>query len=233
MIEIIPNWHPVFVHFTVALLSLAVVFHFIHLFIADGNTRQNCYRFAQWNLWLGTGFGIVTAIAGWFASNSVTHDAPSHAAMMEHRNWALATLALFIILAGWSGWKARGNQAPGIIFLVFLLTGGGLLLSTAWHGGELVYRFGLGVMSLPKAGEGDHDHGDHSHPEPTDDNYLPADTNLLPQQEVTDHHHENGDESHETHQDEVVMPEKETTNMDSHNDDEHQHTHNYKENRQE
>ena len=43
-----------------------------------------------------------------------------------------------------------------------------LLGATGWHGGELVYRYGLGVLSLPAAeGEGhDHVHADgemHEH----------------------------------------------------------------------
>ena len=34
------------------------------------------------------------------------------------------------------------------ILLIALL---GLLMTTAWYGGELVYRHGIGVMSLPNA----------------------------------------------------------------------------------
>ena len=109
MIEIIPNWHPVFVHFTVALLSLAVGFHVICPLLPDGIIKQQFNILARWNLWLGTGFGIVTAIAGWFVYNSVIHEAPSHAAMTVHRNWALVTLTLFIVLAGWSLWCERAQ----------------------------------------------------------------------------------------------------------------------------
>lgn len=45
--------------------------------------------------------------------------------------------------------------------ILFKNAAAGLLLSTAWHGGELVYRYGLGVMSMPKShGEGHaHEHG--------------------------------------------------------------------------
>ena len=158
MIEIIPNWHPIFVHFTVALLSLAVGFHIICHFLSEGKLKQQFNILARWDLWLGTGFGIVTAIAGWFAYNSVAHDAPSHAAMTDHRNWALVTLGLFIILVGWSLWSERQERLPSRLFLTGLLIGGVLLASTAWRGAENVYRYGLGVMSLPQAeGEG------HSH----------------------------------------------------------------------
>ena len=162
MIEIIPNWHPIFVHFTVALLSLAVGFHLIYPLLSDGKIKQQINIMGHWNLWLGTGFGIITAIAGWFAYNSVAHDAPSHAAMTVHRNWALVTISLFIFMAAWSLWSNIKNRQPGKVFLLGLLIAGILLFSTAWHGAESVYRYGLGVMSLPQS-EGDghsHEHGE-------------------------------------------------------------------------
>ena len=158
MIKIIPNWHPVFVHFTVALWSLAIVFNIVTPLLPDGNIRQQWLYLSRWNLWLGTGFGIITAIAGWLAYNSVLHDAPSHAAMTDHRNWALVTLGLFVLLAGWSLWCARKDRLPGKLFLAGLLLGGVLLTGTAWRGAEGVYRYGLGVMSLPKAESDGHPH---------------------------------------------------------------------------
>ena len=214
MFEIIPNWHPVFVHFTVALLSLAVGFHIIHPFLPAGKMKQDCYRFAQWNLCLGTGFGIVTAIAGWFAYNSVVHDTPSHAAMTEHRNWALVTLALFLLLASWSLWKERAKQTSSVGFLFVLLIGGGLLLSTAWRGGELVYRYGLGVVSLPQAETEDHDHDSHSQSMPQ------------PQTERMDHSQGNGDEGHELHQEEIAVPDGEIIDSGK-TDDGHNHNHSH------
>ncbi len=158
MIEIIPNSHPIFVHFTVALLSLAVGFHIICHFLSEGKLKQQFYILARWDLWLGTGFGIITAIAGWLAYNSVAHDAPSHVAMTDHRNWALVTIGLFIILAGWSLWSERQENLPSKLFLTGLLIGGVLLATTAWHGAENVYRYGLGVMSLPQAEGESHSH---------------------------------------------------------------------------
>ena len=150
MIEIIPNWHPIFVHFTVALLSLAVVFWLVGGLLREGTLKQQLLVFARWNLWLGTAFGLVTGLAGWDAYNTVAHDTPSHEAMTEHRNWALAALSVFAVLSAWSFLNLRKQRKAGVLFAVVLLAGGALLGSTAWHGGELVYRYGLGVISLPE-----------------------------------------------------------------------------------
>ena len=158
MIEIIPNWHPIFVHFTVALLSMAALFFLAARFATADRWRSQWAAVAYWNLWIGTAMTAVTVAAGWYAFNTVTHDDPSHAAMVAHRNWAIPTFAAFVALGVW-GWRNyRMTQAITTAFLLVTLAGTGLLLSTAWHGAELVYRYGLGVMSLPKAEADNHAH---------------------------------------------------------------------------
>ncbi len=162
MIEIIPNWHPVFVHFTVALFSIAVLFFILGTALPNHKWRDQWLTVAHWNLWVGAAISLLTATAGWFAFNSVNHDTPSHAAMIEHRNLALITLAMFLPIAVWSLARYRAGKPVQVVFLAALLVAQGLLVSTAWHGAELVYRHGLGVMSLPKK-EGDghaHEHSD-------------------------------------------------------------------------
>jgi len=151
MIEIVPNWHPVFVHFTVATLIIAATIHLLSHFLPKGELANQMTIVARWNLWIGVGFTLLTVAAGWYAYNTVSHDAPSHIAMTEHRNWAMATLALFLGIAGWEYYLSRRGKGKGWLFTGLLVIAAGLLLSTAWHGGELVYRYGLGVMSLPKS----------------------------------------------------------------------------------
>ncbi len=180
MPEIIPNYHPIFVHFTVALLSVSTVLFITALLlkqILPESLRNQLLIVARWNLWLGASITLVTVAAGFQAYNSVAHDGPSHAAMTDHRNWALATAGLFGVVAIWSVFRARSGSAPGRLFVVLLLAAQLVLLSTAWRGGELVYRYGLGVMSLPQSqgdghdhshgpGEGHGDHGADSQEEP-------------------------------------------------------------------
>lgn len=151
MFEIIPNWHPMFVHFPIALLSVATGFYVLTAFMKPSELRQQFAIVARWSLWLGAGFAIVTAILGLIAYNSVKgHDIPSHAAMVEHRNWAIATLSIFLPLAAWSLWRDRTRPRVSPIFVVLMVIGFGVLASTAWHGGEVVFRYGVGVKSLPK-----------------------------------------------------------------------------------
>ena len=153
MLEIIPNWHPVFVHFTVALLSLSVGLFVVCSFVKPPLQTQ-WLTVARWVLWFGAGLTVITGLTGLYAYNTVAHDTPSHAAMTDHRNWAIAAISLFLILAIWSAIRVLRKQTLGVAFVLSMVVAGTVLASTAWRGGELVYRFGLGVMSLPKA-EGD------------------------------------------------------------------------------
>ncbi len=173
MIEIIPNWHPIVVHFTIALLSMSVLFYLIQALLPENHHWQpSLSTLAKANLWIGTAFAIITAIAGWFAYNSVAHDTPSHTAMTEHRNIALVTLATFSILALWSVVIRKQKKAP-IFFVIAMLIAGGLLATTGWKGAEAVYRYGLGVMSMPKSSGEGHAHK-HAEGEGHGDSATPA-----------------------------------------------------------
>lgn len=184
LIEIIPNWHPIFVHFTIGLLSVSAL-----LYLAGTILRNaTLLTVARWNLWIGASITAGTVLAGFHAYNTVTHDAPSHIAMTDHRNWALLTASVFIILGAWSFFKQRGARNVHPLFVAAMILGAGLLAVTGYKGGEVVFRHGLGVQStpdmrnhalivhahdteLPKEqpsgshteGHTDHNHGNHSH----------------------------------------------------------------------
>lgn len=166
MIEIIPNWHPIVVHFSVALLLTATAL--LAWSLARGRTSvdQTAVVAGRLVLWIGIVAILLTIAAGLQAYYSVGHDGPSHAAMTDHRNWGLGALVAFLITGALS-WGRRKSSLP-VRDVVLLLASSGILLVTAYKGGELVYRYGVGVQSLPAVtGDGhDHDHGDskaHDH----------------------------------------------------------------------
>lgn len=208
MIEVIPNWHPLFVHFPIALLSMATLFFLVLKVMGNHPIKEQIKIFAFWNLWLGTGFAIIAAIAGWFAYNSVAHDTPSHEAMTEHRNWALVTLTVFILISLWSKRYYKQAKEVGITFVTTMIVGFSLLASTGWHGSEAVYRFGLGVMSLPQIeGEG------HAHEHADGEGHSSGHGNkIIEKPEVDEHMHES------IHQESLT-----TKTKDKHNHSDHKH----------
>jgi len=171
MPEIIPNLHPIFVHYTIALLCISSTLFIVAFFLRESTLKKNCLVVARWNLWIGSVITIGTVLSGWQAYNTVAHDTPSHAAMTDHRNWALPTAFFYIILSLWC-FKDRKKNNVNTIFVVFIFFASIPLMITGFKGGEAVYRYGLGVMSLPKAENGNAEpggHGSHSHGTEIDD----------------------------------------------------------------
>ncbi|MCW8399489.1 DUF2231 domain-containing protein [Legionella sp. PATHC038] len=164
MFEILPNWHPILVHFTVALFTSAFGFYLLtyiskYTHLVPNKMTIEFEIVARWCLWCAALVTILTVLAGLYAYNTVKHDEPAHLAMMSHRNWALSTAVVMWLVAIWSLWRYYKQKAMTLSFLIAMFLVQGLLLSTAWRGGELVYRHGLGVLSLPSTdGETQHHH---------------------------------------------------------------------------
>jgi uncharacterized membrane protein len=170
MVEIIPNWHPVFVHFTIGLLVVSALFHVVAILNTKSTRNYIFENVANWNLWLGALAAVITVGTGWVAYNTVDHDTPSHIAMSNHRNWAMATSAVFIVLAYWSYSRARKAISLSWVLVMPIVLAALMLGITGYKGGELVYRFGLGVMTLPDTSP--HHHVDADHDQDADQEYV-------------------------------------------------------------
>ncbi len=165
MIEIIPNWHPILVHFTIALLAIAALL-FVAAALVGRESSRGLEVAANWNLWIGAAITVLTIAAGLWAAGSVAHDDAAHIAMQSHKSWAFATAALFMLLAAWNLWRVRRAGRVGLAFLAVMLVALGGLAGTGLRGADLVFRHGLGVIALPQVADAGHSHvGDagHSH----------------------------------------------------------------------
>jgi uncharacterized membrane protein len=169
MIEIIPNWHPVWVHFPIALLTIATLLMVVATLRPSLPWASTMTQVARWNLFIGGLALLPTLVSGYLAYGSVAHDSAGHDAMHRHMSAAWTTVLLFLpalILL----WRERSRAVgAGVATLLLMVPGTVALSTTAWLGAENVYRHGIGVERLPDAsGQGHHGgsgggHEDHNH----------------------------------------------------------------------
>lgn len=150
MLEIIPNWHPALVHFPIALIVVSALLTLAAKLAGNRPLAGPWWAVGHWTLWLGAFSAVAAALAGWFAFNSVDHDDAGHIAMLLHRNWAVATVAAIVALAIWDAVRTGLGKAVSWLFAALLVLAAASVVTTAWLGGELVYRHRLGVMTPPR-----------------------------------------------------------------------------------
>lgn len=194
--EIIPNWHPFFVHFAVVLVLVMGAIQLLSWVMPNLFNKLITPSLHKFLVVLTILASLATVSAGFVAYNSVNHDTQSHIAMTGHKHWALATTSIFIlasilffVLSRFKKWLA------GSLFVIASV----FVLITGYKGSELVYHYGLGVISLPNTDE--HDHSSHGH-------------------DSQSSHHDNSDGHHQTTSEEPELDE----NTHVHADGEvHQH----------
>ena len=146
MIDIIPNWHPVFVHFTLALLPAAAL-----LYAASALTSRSAWSApllgaARVNLWMGMLMTLITLLAGLYAMAHSVHTDVQSAAAHAHRRAAVITSIAWCVLALWDARAARSAHRPRALFVLLVVAAVVPLAATGWLGAELVYRHAVGVL---------------------------------------------------------------------------------------
>lgn len=197
MIEIIPNWHPIWVHFAIALLiTSACLFLIFGWRSSQTNNRANALIVARWTLRLGVIAAIGALLTGYLASGSVAHDEVSHANMMVHRNWAFAATVIFLITA-LIDYMRRNKTHVSMLSVLLLVSGSVTLAITGLEGAENVYQYGLGVQRLPDISTHEHSGGEetstHEHAGATSEAH--EDAGHLPEEDAPDHEQPSADEA--------------------------------------
>jgi uncharacterized membrane protein len=125
--------------FPVGLFATAVIFDILHL--ATGNPLLATVSFYM--IAAGVVGGLLAAIFGlidWLAL-------PKNSRAKSIGGWhGIGNVTIVVLFAG--SWLLRRNNpnfVPDPIALLLSFVGIGLALITAWIGGELVYRLGVGV----------------------------------------------------------------------------------------
>jgi len=137
--------HPFLVHFPIALLALCLVFELVAWF----SRKPALSQVGWWLQVVGTVGVIVAALSGVVAEASAGTALLRAADTFEwHEQLAFAACAVFAVLLffRFSSHRALPDGWPRL-YLAALAVGVVLVLMTGWVGGELVFRYGVGVVS--------------------------------------------------------------------------------------
>lgn len=174
--KIIPNLHPAVVHFPIALTMAAFIFGLVARLTRKSESSHLVAAAGNYTLILAALSAIAGVVFGWLAFNStMNHDDAGHAVMLLHRAWAIPTAVGLVLLAIWNSAKSRLSNIMSIPVLICLTGLSIAIATTAWLGGEVVYRHGIGVLSLPASGGHNHQghHGEASESDkPAEDNHT-------------------------------------------------------------
>lgn len=169
MPEIIPNWHPILVHFTFALLFLSP-FSFLIFQLGKDKPWGKAFLIAgRISLWTGVLITPLTLWAGFGAMEQAHSQISSQVDQYihDHRNWAIATAISFSVLALWSVFNGRRGANESWLFVILSFAALIPLSTTGYKGGELVYRYGVGVISGSESSNKSHDLHDGSDVSPS------------------------------------------------------------------
>lgn len=131
--------HPMLIVFPVGLLATAVIFDILHL--ATRNPVLAAVSFYM--IAAGAVGGLLAAIFGLIDWLALPDNSRAKNIGLWHGIGNVVIVALFAV-----SWLLRGNNpnfVPDTLALLLSFAGIALALITAWIGGELVYRLGVGV----------------------------------------------------------------------------------------
>jgi uncharacterized membrane protein len=149
-----PNIHPLLVHFPISLLIAAAV---VDLLSVLWPARPVVRDTATWLYCAGAFMAMAAYFSGLAAAGALRVSSETGAAVTAHFTWADRTTWFFVVFASLRMtisyiWQSA-SRWMAVLSVVGALVGLGLLLAAADHGGRLVFRLGLGVATVPSAGQ--------------------------------------------------------------------------------
>jgi len=135
--------HPIIVDFAVALLVTSVAFDVLASIVEERDLRVVSW----WTLMIGTVSAALSVVSGYVASGLAGRETRVVETVALHRNLGIATLACFTICAVWR-LRHPGTFPERYRDAYWALTalGLGALVVTAYFGGILVFRLGVGYI---------------------------------------------------------------------------------------
>ncbi len=144
-LAVMPNIHPLIVHFPIAFLSA----FFILDLIASVTNNENWRSTASALLYFGTIGVLAAVIAGFQAAETLPHGGEVHEIMERHEHFGLTVAFLSTFLAIWRFFSK--SSIKGFANIIHLFLAGLIILIMSLGadlGGQMVYGYGAGVKPM-------------------------------------------------------------------------------------
>lgn len=143
-----PSWHPLVVHFPLALILVAAALLLAARLLRSPSLAATAATVGTWNLCLGAVAALFALGTGLAAVMSVDVGDMARQAISLHMRWAMFTSLALVLLAVWRGAGAAQGSRPSWIFIVVLLAASAALVYTGYRGGKNVYEYSVGVKKI-------------------------------------------------------------------------------------
>ena len=140
-----PGWHPMVVHFPLALVVTAALFLLAARLLRQERHAATLAIVGTWNLCVGAIAALCALATGLAAVLDLHVGLAARQAISLHVKWAIFTTLALVLLAVWRGAGVAQESRPSWVFIVVLVAATAALVMTGYRGGQNVYQYGVGV----------------------------------------------------------------------------------------
>jgi len=134
--QLLPGWHPLIVHFPLALITVAAVCLTLSRLMSGSRHAASLALVGTWNLCLGALFVFAALGTGLAAVIGLQVDTAARTAISLHVKSAILTTLLTLLTALWRGVGSPAASRPSWLFLLVLWAATGALTVTGYRGGQ-------------------------------------------------------------------------------------------------
>lgn len=152
------TFHPLFVHFPIALLALAGIAALVDIL----QSKYQLKKVVLWNLIAGTIGAGIAVISGLRDASVIPHNQTIHEILEVHERIGIAILTLSTILSVWFILrKLKMKKVENLVFVLAIWIGLALVGYTGYLGGKMVYDNGAGIKPMQSTFPAeDHEHNE-------------------------------------------------------------------------
>jgi len=151
-VNILPGWHPMIVHFPLALVLTATAALLLSRLLRTDSLAAALATVGTWNLCLGAIAALFALGTGLAAVLDLHLAVAARHAVSIHLKWAIFTTLALLLLAVWRGAATTQGSRPSWVFMLLLIAASAALIETGYRGGQNVYRYGIGVQRVAPSG---------------------------------------------------------------------------------